>query len=228
MISIIIPVFDEEEKLPVLLQHLARVTSGFVSEIIIVDGGSADATARVCKDQPGVIFLNSPKGRAVQMNTGAKNAKSEILYFLHADSFPPERFDSLIVNEFKKGNKAGCFQMKFDKDHWWLSLMGFFTKFNHISCRGGDQSLFVSRRLFDQLSGFNESYLVYEDNEFIKRLYDFGQFTVIKSWITTSARLYEKLGVWNTQRLFIEIYWKRRFGASAEELYSHYYKRISS
>lgn len=228
MLSIIIPVFNEEEKLPVLLEHLQACSSGSISEIIIVDGGSTDRTAAIAQNTPHVKCLRSEKGRAVQMNTGAENAQSEILYFLHADSFPPQNFDSLILDEIKNENKAGCFQMKFDKDHWWLNLMGFFTKINHISCRGGDQSLFIEKALFYKIGRFNESYKVYEDNELIKRLYESGHFTVIKSWITTSARLYEKMGIWNTQLLFAQIYWKRRCGASAEELYSHYYKRISS
>lgn len=228
MISIIIPVYNEEKKLPLLLEHLEASSSGYISEIIVVDGGSSDRTPEIAKDHPKVFYIPSEKGRAIQMNTGARLAKGEILYFLHADSLPPENFDALIADEVDKGNKAGCFQMKFDKNHWWLNLMGHFTRINHISCRGGDQSLFVEHKLFEKLNGFNESYIVYEDNEFISRLYESGNFTVIKNWITTSARLYNRLGVWNTQRLFIEIYWKRRLGASAEELYNHYYKRISS
>ncbi|MBT8295059.1 MAG: TIGR04283 family arsenosugar biosynthesis glycosyltransferase [Gramella sp.] len=228
MISIIIPVYNEEEQLPVLLRHLEASSSGYISEIIIVDGGSTDETGRIVKNNAEVSFLKSEKGRAVQMNTGAKQASAEIFYFLHADSLPPKNFDAQIVAEVSKGNKAGCFQMKFDKDHWWLNLMGLFTRINHISCRGGDQSLFVERNLFNDLNGFDESFIVYEDNEFIKRLYDKGHFTVIKNSIITSARLYDRLGVWKTQRIFIEIYWKRRFGASPEELYSHYYKRVSS
>jgi len=228
MISIIIPAYNEEQQLPVLLKHLEAVSSGYVSEIIVVDGGSSDKTAEVSKNHPKVFYVPSEKGRSVQMNTGAKLAQGEILYFLHADSLPPQNFDSLIVNKLHNGKKAGCFQMKFDKNHWWLNLMGQFTKVNHITCRGGDQSLFVEKSLFNEIGGFNESYKVYEDNEIIRRLYKKKQFTVIKSWITTSARLYEKMGVWNTQWLFIEIYWKRRRGASAEELYSHYYKRLSS
>lgn len=228
MISIIVPVYNEENQLPELLKHLEASSSGYISEIIVVDGGSTDRTPEIAKDHPKVFYVPSGKGRAIQMNNGAKLAKADILYFLHADSLPPQNFDALIVAEVENGKMAGCFQMKFDKDHWWLNLMGYFTKINHISCRGGDQSLFVARELFERLNGFNESYIVYEDNEFIGRLYESGNFTVIKSWITTSARLYDRLGVWNTQRLFAEIYWKRRFGASAEELYSHYYKRISS
>lgn len=228
MISIIIPVYNEEKWLPVLLKHLETASSEYVSEIIVVDGESTDTTAEIAKNHPQVSYVSSQKGRAVQMNTGAKNAKSDILYFLHADSFPPINFDSLIVDTVEHGNKAGCFQMKFDKDHWWLNFMGWLTRLNHISCRGGDQSLFVEKKLFDDIGRFDESYMVYEDNEIIKKLYKKGQFSVIKSWITTSARLYEEMGIWNTQLLFIEIYWKRHFGASAEELYNHYYRRVNS
>ena len=228
MISIIIPVYNEEDNIPVLLDHLQEVQAGCVSEIIVVDGGSNDNTAVVVQSRKKITYVRSSRGRAVQMNAGATVAKAEILYFLHADSFPPPSFDALIVKKIKQGSSAGCFQMKFDKDHWWLKLMGFLTKINHISCRGGDQSLYVKKDLFKKLNGFNEAYKVYEDNELIKRLYAQTDFRVIKSWITTSARLYEKMGVWNTQLLFAEIYWKRRCGASPEELYSHYYKRLSS
>lgn len=228
MISIIIPVYNEEARLPALLKHLETSSSGYISEIIVVDGGSTDKTARIAQSKINVKYVNSERGRAVQMNTGAKNAGSNIFYFLHADSFPPLNFDALIVEEIENGNKAGCFQMKFDKDHWWLNLMGWFTRFNHISCRGGDQSLFVEKELFNKTKGFDESYRVYEDNDFIKRLYQNGDFTVIKSWVITSARLYERMGVWQTQLLFAQIYWKRRWGATAEELYNHYHNRINS
>lgn len=227
MISIIIPVYNEEKHLPLLLEHLRKVSAGYVLEIILVDGGSTDKTPVIGENDSQVKLINSDRGRATQMNAGAKIARAEILYFLHADSFPPPKFDELILKEINNGNKAGCFQMKFDKNHWWLNLMGHFTKINHLSCRGGDQSLFVEKKLFKEIGGFDETYKVYEDNELIKRLYQKRQFTVIKKWLTTSARLYNKMGVWNTQLLFIEIYWKRRFGATAEELYSHYYKRVN-
>lgn len=228
MLSIIIPVYNEEKFLPLLLKHLENNATGYISEIIVVDGGSSDKTCELSSNFSSVKLVHSKKSRSAQMNAGAKIATSEILYFLHADSFPPRNFDAYIVKQVKKGNEAGCFQMKFDKDHWWLTLMSWFTKINHISCRGGDQSLFVSRRLFNEINGFDESYRVYEDNELIKRLYEKGQFVVIKKWLTTSARLYEKMGVWNTQLLFAQIYWKRRWGATAEELYSHYYNRLNS
>ena len=81
-----------------------------------------------------------------------------MLYFLHADSVPPKNFDQYILDAIHKGSKAGCFKMKFDSSHWWLKLAGWFTQFNWKSCRGGDQSLFVDKKAFENLGGFNEGF----------------------------------------------------------------------
>jgi len=135
MISIIIPVLNEEPQILKLLDYLDEYCSGFVSEIIVVDGGSKDRTVEFVKNQADVLLVTSKKGRAKQMNAGAKAAKGEVLYFLHVDSFPPPGFDRKIMEQFRNNNKAGCFRMKFDKNHWWLMLMGWFTKFNHKAFR---------------------------------------------------------------------------------------------
>ena len=227
MISIIIPVLNEETGIVRLLDHLKNNAAFANNEIIIVDGGSTDKTPELVKKYSGVVFLSSEKGRAKQMNTGAKNAKFETLYFLHADSFPPPNFDQFILDKIESGNEAGCFQMKFDMDHWWLNLMGWFTKFNHKACRGGDQSLFISKSLFKELGGYNETFVVYEDNEFIGRLYKRKEFEVIPESITTSARKYEEIGVWKLQYCFANIYLRRLMGASPEELHQYYKRRIN-
>ena len=228
MISIIIPVFNEETGILRLLSHLKDTSIFPNNELIIVDGGSTDATETILKDRAGITFITSEKGRAKQMNKGAQIARFDVLYFLHADSYPPEIFDALILNEIKNGNDAGCFKMKFDLDHWWLNLMGWFTKFNHKACRGGDQSLFISKKLFQELGGFNEKFIVYEDNELIGRLYKKKKFTVIPKQVTTSARRYEEVGVWKLQYCFAVIYLKRLMGASPEELHSYYKRKVNS
>lgn len=227
MISIIIPVLNEETGILRLLDHLKENSFFATNQIIVVDGGSTDKTPELVKEHSGVVFLSSEKGRAKQMNTGAKSATFEILYFLHADSFPPLNFDQLILKETNSGNPAGCFQMKFDIDHWWLNLMGWLTKFNHKACRGGDQSLFITKALFSELKGFNENFVVYEDNELIGRLYHKKVFRVIPESITTSARKYEEIGVWKLQVCFANIYLKRLLGASPEELHQYYKNRIN-
>lgn len=227
MISIIIPVFNEAKGINHLLDHLRRNSTQFISEIIVVDGGSNDGTCEIVTSRGDSVLHHSAKGRARQMNAGASIATGKILYFLHADSYPPQDFDLHIVKAFEKENRAGCFQMKFDRNHWWLNLMGHFTRINHKACRGGDQSLFVEKELFENIGKFDESFIVYEDNEIVRRLYEQKQFVVIKKWLVTSARLYDRLGVWKTQYLFCQIYYKKWRGATPDELYGHYKSKVS-
>jgi len=168
----------------------------------------------------------SDHGRAKQMNSGARKSSGDILYFLHADSFPPNNFDQLIINEVVKGNLAGCFKMKFDCTHRWLQLAGWLTQFKWRACRGGDQSQFITHELFNELGCFNEQFTVYEDNDLINKLYKRKEFVVIQKWITTSARRYQANGVWKLQYHFWAIYVKKWFGASADDLYAYYLKYI--
>ena len=227
-LSIIIPILNEEETIGKLLGHLIENSSKEnISEIIVIDGGSSDNSESIVKKFKQVTFLKSEKGRAKQMNTGAKNAKGNIFYFLHADSCPPKHFDQLIIDEVKIGNLAGCFKMKFDSSHWWLKLASWLTQFRWRACRGGDQSQFIAKNLFKSLGGFDERFTVYEDNDLINKLYVLNQFVVIQQWITTSARRYETNGIWKLQYHFWMIYIKKWFGASADELFGYYKKYIN-
>ncbi|WP_151893744.1 TIGR04283 family arsenosugar biosynthesis glycosyltransferase [Patiriisocius marinistellae] len=232
MLSIIIPVLNEAENITNVLKHLTTNTSEINNtEIIIVDGGSSDNTTALIASfseisEATIKLISSKKGRARQMNNGAKNATGNILYFLHADSFPPKNFDALIIQEVQKGNPAGCFKMKFDSNHWWLQLASWLTKFSWRACRGGDQSQFITRELFDEIGGFDETYTIYEDNILISELYARNKFVVIQEWIGSSARLYRERGVWNLQYHFWTIYVKKWLGADADELYAYYLKNI--
>lgn len=226
-ISIIIPILNEAEVIGELLSHIALNTSAEnIVEIIIVDGGSVDGSQNIVSRFKNVTLLHSEKGRAKQMNYGAKQASGSILYFLHADSFPPQHFDEQIISEVKKGHKAGCFRMQFDDNHWWLRLASWLTQFSWRACRGGDQSQFITRDLFNAIGGYDESYIIYEDNILINELFKRKQFVVINKKIKTSARLYKKHGIWTLQYHFWTIYVKKWFGASANDLLVYYKKHI--
>jgi len=232
-ISIIIPILNESKTIVSLLQYLIKNSSSTnISEIIVVDGGSKDESFKLVSDfnllNDKVILISSDRGRATQMNLGNQKATGTILYFLHADSFPPNGFDQLIINEVKKGNLAGCFKMKFNHHHWWLRLASWLTKFKWRACRGGDQSQYITKELFKEIGGFNEHYMIYEDNILINELYKRNQFKVIQKSIVTSARLYERKGIWTLQYHFFTIYLKRWMGASAEDIYNYYKKHIAS
>jgi len=231
-ISIIIPVLNEAANINRLLAHLIENETGEnISEIIVVDGNSQDNTTELVKEFSknstiAIRLIQSERGRAKQMNAGANHSKSTILYFLHADSYPPQNFDNLIISEIEKQQLAGCFKMRFDSNHWWLAIVGWATRFNWKICRGGDQSLFITKALFNEIGGFDQRYSIYEDQILTNQLYKRKQFVVIKHWIVTSARLYEKKGVWNLQYHFLMIHLKKWLGASAEEIYTYYKKHI--
>ncbi|MFT5437767.1 MAG: rSAM/selenodomain-associated transferase 2 [Ulvibacter sp.] len=234
MISIIIPVINEADTIVSLLEYISKNSSlKNISEIIIVDGGSQDKTRQIVdlyakKSIANIRLISSEKGRARQMNTGARSATGTILYFLHADSFPPNNFDESIISEIQRGEIAGCFRMRFDNNHPLLKFSQWFTRFNIKLFRGGDQSLFISNELFDQMNGYDEQYLIYEDCEFISRLYKKHGFTIIPDYILTSARKYDQIGTWKLQYHFAVIHLKNSLGVSAEKLYQYYERSVTS
>lgn len=226
-ISIIIPVLNEEKSISDIIDYLKEKSSPKnILEIIFVDGGSIDKTSQIALKK-GAIVLQSQKGRAKQLNIGAKHAKGNILYFLHVDTFPPHNFDLQIINAVQSGNNVGCFQMKFDSNSRFLSFFAWFTKVNHTLCRGGDQSLFITKKLFQETTGFNENYKVYEDNEFIGRIYKVTDFKILPFKVKTSARRYEERGKYILQYHFGVIHLKNYLGAGPEKLYEYYRKKIA-
>jgi len=227
-ISIIIPVLNEEGHIGVLLSYLKHNSnSQNIKEIIVVDGGSRDRTLAIAKEAD-VKILHSEKGRAKQMNYGAKHAEGDVFYFLHVDTLPPKHFDVDILNSIEENAEAGCFRMKFDSKNKILRIFAWFTRINHKICRGGDQSLFVSKPLFQETKGFNEAYKIYEDTEFISRLYNSTKFTVLPRTVVTSARKYEEKGTVKLQYHFGVIHVKKHLGAGPEELYAYYKRKIAS
>jgi rSAM/selenodomain-associated transferase 2 len=230
MLSIIIPVYNEAEVIEANLKQIqSRISKAkLVSEIIVIDGGSIDDTFERANSVDGIQVYKSQKGRPRQMNFGADKAIGKVLYFLHIDSIPPQNFDKLIMSSIKNGHEAGCFKMKFRSNHPWLKFVGWLTKFKARSCRGGDQSLFISASLFEKVGGYDENFLIYEDHEILKPIYEQTNFEVIQQWISTSARRFEEKGILRLQLLFWVIYFKKWLGANADELYRYYETKIDN
>ena len=226
-ISIVIPVLNEENYIKkVLLSIQKNASSERIKEILVIDGGSTDRTVNEALSF-GANVIPSEKGRAKQMNLGAKIATGELLYFLHVDTLPPKDFDRDILHAYTNGFETGCFQMRFDNNSLFLKFFGWCTRINHQICRGGDQSLFISKKLFKRAKGFNESYKIYEDNEFIRRIYKLAPFKVLPNFVQTSSRRYEKQGMVTLQCHFGIIHLKHYLGAQPEELYQYYLRYIA-
>ena len=190
-ISVIIPTLNEEENIEYLVPFIKEHGGNAIAEIIVVDGGSDDHTVEVAK-HAGVIALTSPvRSRAVQMNIGAQRATGEILYFIHADVKLIPSFVIDMKQSVEAGYHSGCYRYIFDSPKTMLKLNAYFTRFDRLMCRGGDQTLFVLRSTFETLGGYNEKFSIMEDYDFIIRLRKNFSFRIIPKNVVVSARKYE-------------------------------------
>ncbi len=211
MISVIIPTYNEEKALPKTLQALFAQPGEF--ETILVDGGSTDRTPAVVANhisltQHSVLstiqLITAPKGRASQMNAGAKEAKGEWLLFLHADTILPDgAIQRLNDMETDQSIQAGGFMHQFSGDDWRLKCISFLDNFRCTRSRiiYGDQALFVRRALFEQLGGFPNQPIL-EDVAFCERLIKVANPLLLYPPVITDARKFIKMGIW---RSFIRV-----------------------
>ena len=149
-----------------------------------------------------------------------RSQREDVLYFLHADSFPPENYAGKIEEQIKNGYSIGCFCLQFDNHHWFLKANAWFTRFDVNAFRFGDQSLFVVKEIFIKAGGFDERLIVMEDQEIVHRLKKYGKFKVIRDAIITSARKYAINGTYRMQGIFFLIYFLYKTGVSQNKLVS--------
>lgn len=191
-LSVIIPAYREAQNIRSLVAYCKEQEG--VDEVIVVDGGSDDGTVKEATNA-GARVLNAPsRSRAIQMNTGAREAKAPILHFVHADASPPEGFPADIQRAYKAGYQAGCFRSRFDTNSKFLLANSFFTRFSGIIFRGGGQTLFVEAALFHRFGGYHESMKLMEEYELIQRIKRAASFRVIPRNVIVSARKYREKG----------------------------------
>ena len=198
-IAVIIPVLNEQDVLPSLLNTLLPLE---FEEVILVDGNSQDRSvdvAKICLKtlcHPYYRIISSPKGRATQMNAGAAQASADILLFLHADTQLPHNAKNIIEQALSDPHGVGGrFDVRFPRDRgyaWIVSRM-----MNHRSrlsgiCTG-DQAMFVRRAVFESMGGFADMPFM-EDIEFSRRLKQKGAIIALRETVTTSFRRWEQQG----------------------------------
>ncbi|MEO8795706.1 MAG: TIGR04283 family arsenosugar biosynthesis glycosyltransferase [Daejeonella sp.] len=226
MISIIIPTYNEADQIVDTIQQIRKNAGNVDYQILVVDGKSCDETVALAESENVKVVICDKKGRAYQMNRGAKASNAEILFFMHADSVPPKNFLELIENSVRESYKSGCFKLKFDQNHWFLKANSWFTRFNLNAIRFGDQGLFVSREIFNRTGGFDENLMIMEDQEIIHRIKKQTAFKILDSEIITSARKYRDNGIYKTQFVFYLIWTMFYMGFSQQKLLKTYRKLI--
>jgi len=222
VLSVIIPCLNEAEGIVDTLTALAPLRTRGV-EVVVVDGGSDDATASLAHPLADQV-ITTKRGRALQMNAGAALAHGDILLFLHADCRLPGRADGLITDGLNRAQKTwGRFDVELDGNspllHVVGALMNLRSRLTGVST--GDQGLFVTRSLFEAAGKFPQFPLM-EDVALTKQLKHYGRPLNLRHRMRVSGRRWERHGVLRTVLLMWRLRWQYWLGADPGELAQHY------
>ena len=191
-ISVIIPALNEAAN----IVRTIRAAETEEAEIIVADGGSADQTATLAA-QAGARVIESPKGRALQQNRGARCAAGSILLFLHADTILPGDYLTLVFEMMMDRQIVlGAFSFKTDLNSRLMKGIEFLTNFRaqKLNLPYGDQALFLKKSTFEEIGGFPETSIA-EDYYLVRRLTRRGRLGIVPAAAVTSARRWQSRGL---------------------------------
>ena len=238
-VSIIIPVLNEAGNLAHLFTNINKLNPK-PQQVILIDGGSTDDSIDIIRSFINKLMsyndckidwqmTESKAGRALQMNIGAALAIGEILLFLHADTrLPIDAIEN--ISEALKRAEWGRFDVQIDSRQLMLKLVSQMINWRSTlsGIATGDQAIFISQSLFDQIGGYPNQALM-EDVELCKQLKGknlkgIAKPACLKNKVITSARRWQQHGTWRT----ILLMWHLRFdywrGVSADNIKQRYYK----
>ncbi len=203
LLSVIVPCRNDAAALDALLRELtARTTAGDrpPDEIIVVDGGSNDATIAVATTA-GVRCIKAPAGRGRQLRAGAVSARGNVLMFLHADCLPPRGFVNAACRTLADPDvAAGAFTLHIDGDGEGLRRIerGVARRSEEKQMPYGDQGLFLRKQTYVAAGGYPDLPAM-EDYAFVRTLRRHGRIVTLRDTIRSSDRAWRKRGVvWNT------------------------------
>ncbi|WP_339079726.1 TIGR04283 family arsenosugar biosynthesis glycosyltransferase [Pseudomonas sp. TMP9] len=221
LLSVVIPVRNEAQALPFLLDDLSALGAAG-AELIVVDGGSTDGTCEVAHGRVDQLLKTGP-GRAVQMNAGAAKARGTYLWFLHADTRVSAEAISRLQHTLASRPLWGRFDVHLSPAGPALRLIGWMINLRSrlTGIASGDQGIFVDRACFDALGGYAHIPLM-EDLQLCRRLKAQARPHCLRPPLITSSRRWLQHGVWRTVLLMWCLRLAYYAGANPEKLARQY------
>lgn len=225
-VSIIVPVLNESALIRAFLEQLHGVAPS--AEIIVVDGGSDDGTRELSAGRADRV-LKASRGRARQMNAGARVARGEVFWFLHADSMiPPKALEEIAQILREDSSVGGCFRLRLPGREWIYRVSDSLGNVG-VEVFGfalGDHGIFCRRQAFLSAGKFPELPLM-EDAEFYRSLRRCGKMRQSRMAIVGNQRRYEEMGPYRTTIYYVIILGLYLAGARMSTLTS-VYRRLTN
>jgi rSAM/selenodomain-associated transferase 2 len=198
-ISIIVPTYNESKHIHRCMSSILKSKTADIVEVLVIDSLNSTDNLNDFLSENGAKYIKSNFcTRASQMNFGASIAKGEVLFFVHADTILPQSYAHDIQNQLSTCD-LGCFRAKIDSPKYLLKINSFFTRFPFLWCRGGDQTLFITKKVFQDIGTYDESFVIMEEYDFLRRALINYKFGIVKKSVLVSARKYEKNKFWKIQ-----------------------------
>jgi rSAM/selenodomain-associated transferase 2/rSAM/selenodomain-associated transferase 1 len=232
-ISAIVPTYNEAEQIAATLEHLATAHN---VEIILADGGSTDETIAIARSLslpcPLHISITPGGGRARQCNAAAQQASGEILLFVHADTRLPSHFDVFLRGALRGSSRrsaaiAGAFELRTDSDRAGMRIIERWANWRsrRLSLPYGDQAIFLAASTFRDIGGFPELPIM-DDYALVRQLAKRGKIATLPLAVTTSARRWERIGLWKTTAINQAIVIAYELGISPDRLARWYRRQV--
>ena len=228
-VSVIIPTLNEADNLISLFKFFESLRDQNF-EVIIADSPESKDKKYFLSLKKNVRYIQTEQaGRAHQMNEGAKRAQGSILVFLHADVRPPITMIEDIRSSVENGYPFGFFSYRFEPSSFMLDFNASFTKRDGIFAGGGDQVHFMTRDVFDKMNGYDTSFSIMEDFDFVRRYRKIGlPLKVIKKDAIVSSRKYSKNSWLKINILNLIAFILFNMGANSDTIKKMYYSNLTS
>lgn len=210
-LSIVIPTFNEQHTITHTLNAIRKLRGNF--EVVVVDGASNDATVAIAERHccNNVRVITSQRGRGEQMHAGACAAHGQVLWFVHADTLPPEdgveRIGEILSDTTTIG---GNFQIRFDGNTRAARFLSWlYPQLRRIGLCYGDSAIFLRRDVYQAIGGFN-SLPLFEDLDLVQRMRRYGHVALVPATVVSSSRRFERrsfLLTFARWSLFQVLYW---------------------
>ena len=223
-LTIIIPALNEENTIRQNFPKWVPQLRQKPVQLIMVDGGSSDQTV-LCAETFGFELIESSRtGRSIQMNEGARKAKYDRLFFLHADAQPPLNLWAQLQNFEASGLDFGLFPYEFEPSNIWLTINAKQTFKKGPFTGGGDQGLWIKKQVFHEVGCFDENLPIMEDFDLFWRLKEKYRYDLASTPLKVSSRKYQSNSYLKVQLVNLYVFLAFRFGQDPKLLEKRYKK----